>query len=765
MGLKRMLALLGIGLLLVVGLGLYVVLVEMRPPPDPAAATRGLAFPYAEAAGRSLAEAASKLEVRRGGQRLVVERVAGQAWRLTEPLDARADRSAVLAILTDIGNLRVESTVPAKDLADFGLAEPRLRAAFWLAGQRRDFAIGDEVRGAKPQERKTYLRVADSRSVHVVDAALAGKLDRPPEAFRDRRVFDRARSPERAKTVRILTAERKLVVERAEDGWRLASPVADLADRGSVGALLLRAARLEAVAYVTDPAGLGAYGLDEPAVTCELATEEGSAMTLLVDAAAGEGLLYAKRGEEPAIFTIREADLSRIAVAPDSLRLRKVVELVPAELTSIEIARGDARWAVARPAADQPWALVAPRQAAASQEAVAGFIAALARLRVARWIDDPWATAHELFRKPEATVTLSRGADASTSKPPITLAISPAIKTSALDGRLVQRGGQKCLLVVASKLVETLPPPEAMASAKAAEAIAATVARGHLAFLDRRVFHFDANQVTKLEIERDDAMVVCERAGEGWRMTLPVAVEADALNVASIVGAMANLRAETFVAEGPEDLMPHGLLDPARALTVTVAEPGKPARKKTLLVGTPVEGEVRAMVDGAKLVFALRSWDVRALSGEPLATALGRWAVEDVVGLSFARRGEHPIVLERAPGGWRLTWPRQAAASGAGVAKLLGALRDFEIPRYLDYEGAGPAGYYGLDAPAATLTVSVRGGADVVIEVGRAVAEGAGVPGYAARLRGRRQVFLMPKTTVDALAEAFGRLASPARPD
>jgi len=762
MGLRRMLVLLAIGLALVVGLGVYVVVVELHSPTTEEAAARDvLVFPPADDADAGIPRRATRLEIRRGDQTTVIEKTGARTWRLRRPVDARADRSAVLAVLTDLKTLRVESSTTSSDLSAFGLAPPRVLASFWLGEERHQVAIGATVPGAKRGETKVYIRADDRGAVYVVDGALAAKLDRAFDAFRDRRVFDVGL--DKASAVRITSPDRKLLLQRREGIWHIVEPVEDFADPSAVGSLLTKLAALKAEGYVTeDAADLADYGLDEPALTCELTVGDGQTMTLLVGRDVKDSR-YAKRGEEPAVFTLKEVAVAAANVTPEQVRQRRVVDVAAADVTSIEIESGDRKWAVARGGADEPWRLVQPKQAGASQEAVAAFLGHLRKLRVSRWVDDPWATAHEFFRKPAAVVTLSRGTDTDVMRPPVRVAFSSYLKTAALDGRFVQRVGQRCLLYVSSKPEDAKASLEARESVEAASAVAKTLEAGYLAFLDRRIFDFDPEQVTTLTVERDDAMLVCEKAEAGWRLALPVEMDADPLNVGSLIGAMANLRAADYVAEKPDDLMALGLLDPDLTLTVTVSAPGHPPAEKTLLVGTPRDGRVHAMEKGGSLVFTLSPWDARALHTEPISTSLGDWQEADVVGLSLERRGEHPVVLERGEGGWRLTWPRQAPVLRSAAGSLVGALHGFRIPRYVDYDGTTPRTQYGLDPPSAVLSIRLKGETSIVLEVGKEAEREERYAGRYAALRGRRQVFVMPQATVEGLLGAFASLGHGAK--
>lgn len=759
-----MLIFLGLGLVAVVGLGLYVVLVELRSPTtEQLLDQQSLVFDLKDEGGGTLPQTATRLEIRRSDLAIVLEKIDEQRWRVRKPFDARADRSAVLAILTDLGALRAEGIVKRATLADLGLDPPRLRVTLAAGEQRLEFAVGAKARGAKAKEAKAYLRVGDSPNALVVDGAAVSKLDRTPYQFRDRRVFDRARRPEGAKTVRVLSAERKLVLTREAGVLKLTSPVDDLADEAASAEFVRALVGLEAKGYVTENADdLAAYGLDEPRLTCEVICPDGPPMTLLVGKSCGESgaTIYAKRGEEPTIFSIAGSFLAAATPKLESLRQRRVSAVSLDELSVIEIQRGEETLALGREPGSDRWRLLSPEQTPASEEAVMIFVKALGDLRVQRWVDDPWSTAHEFFRTPAATITLTRRAVGGQQPPPLKLHVSRALKSDELDGRFLQRDGQKCLLYVSSKQGDARASLEARESVQGLVDLNAVLDGGHYRFLDPAVLRFDADHVSRLLIERDDALLDCQRTRDGWELTVPAEMAADPLNVASILGTMGKLDAAHYVPEPQPDLMAYGLLDPALSLTAFIAAPGKAPVERTLHLSNPVKGVVYGRTEGGRLVFAVRSYDVRALLTEPIATSLGDFEETDVVGLSLARRGQQPIGLSLGPKGWALTSAGKAPLSQASVRALIRLLRDFRIPRYIDYEARRSAVELGLAPPLATVTVKVKGKEDIVVEVGNTVPED---DGSSAIVRGRKPIFLLPRASLEDWVKAFEALGQAPR--
>jgi len=157
--------------------------------------------------------------------------------------------------------------------------------------------------------------------------------------------------------------------------------------------------------------------------------------------------------------------------------------------------------------------------------------------------------------------------------------------------------------------------------------IAGVLARRPLSLLDRQIFAFLERDVVRLTIERLSAKLVCERVRGAWKLTSATPRDADPANVAIILGAMDDLKAEEFVAAAPADLKPFGLDAPDLRLTAAI-EPGQgpaswraggePPRSECLLLSRTMDGKTYGMKAGGTLVFTVKSWDAASLRTEPV---------------------------------------------------------------------------------------------------------------------------------------------------
>jgi len=104
-------------------------------------------------------------------------------WRLTAPLNAKADQATVASMLTTLARLRKERVLEVeKDLKPFGLDKPGLVVKFTAQGQPHQVAIGAKVPGSE-----NYYALKDQDPcVLVISRGGKDSLDRQVLALRDK---------------------------------------------------------------------------------------------------------------------------------------------------------------------------------------------------------------------------------------------------------------------------------------------------------------------------------------------------------------------------------------------------------------------------------------------------------------------------------------------------------------------------------------------------------------------------------------------------
>ncbi|MFP4057603.1 MAG: DUF4340 domain-containing protein [Candidatus Brocadiia bacterium] len=310
---KRKLIGLVLGALAVAGLVVAVIVGERSPQ-----APEGIVFPPPPGRAR-LAPAIERLEVQREDARVVLERTEGNDWRVRQPVQAPADPVAVAAVLDALGRLESTNTFPAPEagpggLKPYGLDEPRLTVLFWAGGERTRFVVGTPGgAGEAAARRPAYVQVAGRAEIHTVAPELLELLDRPPRQFCDLRPCPH--EPEEIVALSLRPrGQPKLVVNRAEEGWRVVEPPEAEASHEAVEQAVAALCDLRVLRYV-DEAEPQACGLRPPALVVEATTRGGQQLALRVGAPAEdrEGARYAAREGDEAIFLLDAADVARLA--------------------------------------------------------------------------------------------------------------------------------------------------------------------------------------------------------------------------------------------------------------------------------------------------------------------------------------------------------------------------------------------------------------------------------------------------------------------
>ena len=212
-----------------------------------------------------------------------------------------------------------------------------------------------------------------------------------------------------------------------------------------------------------------------------------------------------------------------------------------------------------------------------------------------------------------------------------------------------------------------------------------------------------------------------------WKLTQPVAADAEQGELDELLNALATLRADELVAEKPADLTPFGLKNPEAKWTLFNAD--KPVL--TLLLGKKdATGRVFAMLDKGDLVALLDP----VLTGKVLAEYRKRavWTDVDASQLESviltATNGN--VVLQKQGGVWIDPEKPGDKFDAAKVTELAAAFAGLKAERYVADAKADLA-VYGLDKPAFVVAVVGKGGATKSLAVGGPEGTSGGKQRYA----------------------------------
>lgn len=120
-----------------------------------------------------------RIEVRRGGQMMRVERKGEADWHVVQPKKGKAREAKINDLLFILRTLKWSELVSPKgeDVSRYGLDQPTFEVTLWKADGGE---LGTLMVGKKDGE-KTYLKTKGSPSVYAVESRQLGDLPRIPE--------------------------------------------------------------------------------------------------------------------------------------------------------------------------------------------------------------------------------------------------------------------------------------------------------------------------------------------------------------------------------------------------------------------------------------------------------------------------------------------------------------------------------------------------------------------------------------------------------
>jgi hypothetical protein len=259
-------------------------------------------------------------------------------WRLVAPVASDADQSEASSVTSSLASLEVNRVVDenAANLAEYGLAEPRIKVAFKAAeGGSGELHLGDktatqsDVYAVKPGEKRVFL----------VQAFHETSFAKKPFDLRDKRIL----VFERDKVDSIELAGGKVVqLARAGSDWVVKQPVQARGDYSAVEGLLTRLSSASMTKLVepstSDPSVLAKYELDKPRATVTVGA--GSARATLALGKEEDGAVYARDQARGMVFAVDPTLVADLGKPAEEFRKKDVFEFRSFNVARIRLTRG-----------------------------------------------------------------------------------------------------------------------------------------------------------------------------------------------------------------------------------------------------------------------------------------------------------------------------------------------------------------------------------------------------------------------------------------
>ena len=240
-------------------------------------------------------------------------------WRLTKPLDTKADKDILATVLTTLAGLRQERDLgEVEDLKPFGLEAPSLEVEFMVQGKPHKLAIGAKA----PGDQSYYARKDQEKRALIIGMGDKDSLDRPVTALRDKTLL--TFSPEQLKAIKIKTHGTTVRLEKTgPQTWCWVGQEKLRLRQDRVEALLRQLQMARVKEFINgSPKDSPSFGLAKPQAEVALVKEQGEvSLALGAKTAAGIYAFLAPQGR----VVLTDADLAgQIARTVSSLEDRRL---------------------------------------------------------------------------------------------------------------------------------------------------------------------------------------------------------------------------------------------------------------------------------------------------------------------------------------------------------------------------------------------------------------------------------------------------------
>lgn len=486
-------------------------------------------------------------------------------------------------------------------------------------------------------------------------------------------------------------------IKREGEDWVLLAPVKAKGDRGPVQDLVTNLVTAKVDREIDpNPSQLGDFGLAQPAVEVTVKVKgKGEPLALHLGGKNPTGAwVYGKEKDRPAVFILSELLLRDASRPVSDFRDKTVLTFNRQEVTEVEILYRGQLLSAARGEAAGQWNVVKPRAHRADWERLSDFLDKLQLTKIREFVADAPKSlaAYGLDQPTRVTVWTGKEKDR-TSK----LLLLGQLD-SAKKGVYATRSGEATVFLIGEEIWTLLP--KTMADLR-----------------DKSVLDYDRDKVARLELESPKGRVVLVKENEKWQIKEPEGHKADDGEVGSLLWSLRDLKARSFVAEGPAAV---GRYLTRAEVKVSVWEQGGQAPKTVLVAPSPEKRDGKALayaaVAGQGPVVLVESTVLEGLARSVTdlrdRSLLGSFDPKDVTRLRIKSDGQAVLVERKGEADWRMVEPKKGKAREARINDLLFTLRNLKWSTLVSPRGE-EASRYGLDQPSVEVTLWKADGGEI----------------------------------------------------
>jgi hypothetical protein len=367
----------------------------------------------------------------------------------------------------------------------------------------------------------------------VIAAALGGfvyydsKQSRADDSPKKEKVFTVEPDKIEELAIKSEAGEQTRLQKAGDKGWQIVAPAPATPDPAEISGLTSNLSTLEIQRIIDEkPPDLNEYGLAKPRIEISFKSG-GQPHTLLLGLKTPPGSdVYAKRGDDPKVFTIPAHLESTFNKSSFDLRDKSVLKVDREKLDVVELSAGDRVVKFTKTGGE--WQLGGQAQGRADFSAIESLVSRLSSLQMKALADAAVDATKAGLEKPSATVRLGAGSSQAT------LAIGGPAAENTVYARDLSR---PAIFTIESSLLDDLKkdPSE---------------------YRQKDLFDARSFNTTRLEIVHSGQTHTFEKTKtknkegqdeEKWRQTSPQARDVDQAKFDALISAITGVRATTFV--------------------------------------------------------------------------------------------------------------------------------------------------------------------------------------------------------------------------
>jgi hypothetical protein len=265
-----------------------------------------------------------------------------------------------------------------------------------------------------------------------------------------------------------------------------------------------------------------------------------------------------------------------------------------------------------------------------------------------------------------------------------------------------------------------------------------------------KVFAVEADQIDEITVTAKGESTTLSKADGVWKITAPVAADADSMEVSSLTRALADLEVNRVLDENAANLTEFGLAEPRIRIAFKAADgvSGEVHFGET----TPTQGDMYAVKAGESRVFLVSAYQETSLAKNTFDLRDKRvlhFDRDKIDTLELTHPGAPAITLSRAGNEWVIKAPTAARGDYSAIEGLVTRLSTASMTELVDPNSPES---FGLENPSVVATIGT-GSARATLELG-AERDGA----VFARDRARQLMFKVEPSLATDLAKTVDDL-------